>query len=234
MTDDAGNADRPAGEPAHPSQHRSRRRLPWARLASALVGLALLVGGVVTVTMANTEADAATGLPRGYAEYTVADEPGTFYTGSYEPSTEGDIWLLPDPGVITGLILAAAGVAVLVFALAWWAGARRRDRAIRDGGSGRRRFGVVPAVMTVLGLGSVVAGLITTATTPPVTFGWFAYAPLSNTMMVPTPVQPTMVVGSLLVLLGVLVLVAVAGWLMGRWPGGRRRFTPHGLPGTAF
>lgn len=228
MTDDAGDADRPADEPAHPSQHRGRRRLPWPRLVTALVGLGLLVAGIVTMVVADAQSSVRTAVAE-MASVEISDSGSAVaYIGSYEPWMEGELlWLAPDPGVIAGMVLAVVGVAVLVFTLGWWLAARRSNRtaASARSASGRRWCGrsidVVPAIMAVLGLALIVGGVVVVASTPPVSFGWFAYAPESDTVLLPTPVPPSLLIGQLLVALGTAFLVGVAGWLFGRWATGR-------------
>lgn len=66
----------------------------------------------------------------------------------------------------------------------------------------------------------VVIGIVVAATTPSeVSFGWFAYAPLSETMFSPVGtrvVTPGLATAAALIVLGLLVLAFCAGWLLAR------------------
>ena len=78
--------------------------------------------------------------------------------------------------------------------------------------------------LLVLGLiGMIVGELLLTRTTP-ASFGWTAYAPLSNTLYVPSIVTGTLILGALLMALG---LALTAGWVGFRL--GRRTKRP-GIP----
>ena len=77
-------------------------------------------------------------------------------------------------------------------------------------------------VAVVAGAGVlVVAGVVLVVTSAPVTFGWFAYAPLSGQRM-PTALDHAVVlsrqqgVGALAVVVGVAVLAAALGYAVGR------------------
>ncbi|NRG41300.1 hypothetical protein HRK28_10245 [Rathayibacter sp. VKM Ac-2835] len=91
----------------------------------------------------------------------------------------------------------------------------------------RTRRWLLPAAGVLL----VVIGIIVAATTPSeVSFGWFAYAPLSETMFSPVGtmvVPPGQATAGALIVLGLLVLAFCAGWLLAR----RRPRTARGASG---
>ncbi|AZZ52917.1 hypothetical protein C1I64_13305 [Rathayibacter festucae DSM 15932] len=72
----------------------------------------------------------------------------------------------------------------------------------------------------VAGVLLVVSGIVVSAATPrEVSFGWFAYAPLSETMFSPVGtmvVPPGLATAAALIMLGLLVLAFCAGWLLAR------------------
>lgn len=75
----------------------------------------------------------------------------------------------------------------------------------------------------------VVIGIVVAATTPrEVSFGWFAYAPLSETMFSPGTmvVIPGLATAAALIVLGLLVLAFCAGWAVAR----RHPQTASGAP----
>lgn len=75
-----------------------------------------------------------------------------------------------------------------------------------------RRWGLL-----VLGLAGMVVGVILlTRPGPPATFGWTAYAPLTNTVFVPPFVTPSLVFGVLLAALGIALAAGWAGFALGR------------------
>lgn len=73
-------------------------------------------------------------------------------------------------------------------------------------------------------------GIVVAATTPrEVSFGWFAYAPLSETMFSPVGtmvVTPGLATAAALIALGLLVLAFCAGWAVAR----RHPQTASGAP----
>lgn len=74
-------------------------------------------------------------------------------------------------------------------------------------------------VASVLTLVLVVGGVVVLATAEPVSFGWFAYAPLSgDSFSTPWALAWTsqQVVGAVLVALGLLLGAGAAGYLIGR------------------
>jgi heme/copper-type cytochrome/quinol oxidase subunit 1 len=98
-----------------------------------------------------------------------------------------------------------------------------------------RRF--VPAGAAVLGAVLVVAGVVVFAVAnrsgAPLDFGWTAYAPLEPTVVYRSDLTlgfsdrwtvlwtGTHLLGATLVVLGLLVLAAVGGWVLGRRSGSR-------------
>ena len=82
-----------------------------------------------------------------------------------------------------------------------------------------RRFGVL-----TVGIAAIVAGVLVYQFRPSAaSFGWTAYAPLSNTVFVPSfaDITPSLVGAALLILLGA---VLIAGWV--GFAAGRRRPRP--------
>ncbi|MEP6842042.1 MAG: hypothetical protein ABJA11_00890 [Pseudolysinimonas sp.] len=77
-----------------------------------------------------------------------------------------------------------------------------------------RRYGIL-----ALGLIGMIVGAILLASRPTASFGWTAYAPLSNTAFVPPFATPSLYLGVALLAIG---LVLVAGWI-GFALGRRRR-----------
>ena len=74
-----------------------------------------------------------------------------------------------------------------------------------------------------LGALLVVVGAVLVLTTPPVTFGWFAYAPLSATTFPPGLFPPAQTVwGIALIALGAATLIAVISYRLGRRAAPRR------------
>ena len=75
-----------------------------------------------------------------------------------------------------------------------------------------RRWGLL-----VLGLvGIVVGAILLTRPGPPASFGWTAYAPLTNTVFVPPFVTPSLVFGVLLAALGIALVAGWVGFALGR------------------
>ncbi len=69
------------------------------------------------------------------------------------------------------------------------------------------------AVAALLGAGMVVAGVLRMRTGT-VSFGWFAYTPLSETVYAPSPTPWRL--GAVLVVAGALLLGGAAGFALGR------------------
>ncbi|WP_143588444.1 hypothetical protein [Tersicoccus sp. Bi-70] len=228
MTDDAGDADRPADEPAPISGGTTgRHRWPWSRLVTALVGLGLLVAGIVTMVVANVAATTGTG-PRRYAEYAVSDEPAVLYSGSSEPLQPGD-WLPGSgPADLVGPLLVVVGAVVLVFTFGWTLAQHAvaaRARPVREllAGAG------IGFVLVVAGL---AVGLLAA---PQRTFGWFAYAPLSNEYFAPAVPEAPVLFSLALVTAGLGVIVVTCGWWFGWIVGtgaGRRHPRRPRTPGS--
>lgn len=69
------------------------------------------------------------------------------------------------------------------------------------------------------GLGAAVLGLVllvaAATTQPPLEFGWFAYAPLSDSVFLPGPTAGE-IFGSGLTALGLMVIAGALGYLRGR------------------
>jgi heme/copper-type cytochrome/quinol oxidase subunit 1 len=83
----------------------------------------------------------------------------------------------------------------------------------------RRPRTAVPALVTTwVGTAMFVAGLVVLVhhwTHPATSFGWFAYAPLSDTVFTPGP-SPAFVVGVALTVVGAALGAFGAGVLVGR------------------
>jgi hypothetical protein len=104
-----------------------------------------------------------------------------------------------------GYVIAVVGLLLLAF----WAGHRR---------SGKSK---ATLVVSLLGLAVVIAGVGTTivGSSQPVSFGWFAYAPLSNESFSASGVAflgPMTQTGYLIAVVGLLVLAFWAGNRVGR------------------
>ena len=71
----------------------------------------------------------------------------------------------------------------------------------------------------VAGLGAAVVGLTlliaAAMTQPPLTFGWFAYAPLSSSVFLPGPTAGE-IFGTGLSAMGLIVIAGSLGYLRGR------------------
>jgi heme/copper-type cytochrome/quinol oxidase subunit 1 len=96
------------------------------------------------------------------------------------------------------------------------------------------RSGWVSASMVVLGAVAAVIGLVLLLVpSGQASFGWFAYAPLSDTTFFPPGVQlsPHRQIGSALLPIGLLILAFGAGWLLGQYQAASPRRAP-GHPGT--
>jgi hypothetical protein len=74
---------------------------------------------------------------------------------------------------------------------------------------------VVAGVLVLAGMTALVVGVLT-----PVSFGWFAYAPLSGSTLVPTGdgvlMSRATIIGSIALALGLIVLAFLAGRNMRR------------------
>ncbi|WP_245413269.1 hypothetical protein [Arthrobacter celericrescens] len=104
-----------------------------------------------------------------------------------------------------GYVIALVGLLVL----AMWAGLRRGARARTN------------VVMLLLGLAVVIAGVVTALAgkSQPVSFGWFAYAPLANETFSPPGIAflgPMTQAGLVTVVVGLLVLAFWAGHRLGK------------------
>ena len=90
--------------------------------------------------------------------------------------------------------------------------------------------------MVVLGALAAVIGLVLfLLPSGQATFGWFAYAPLSNTTFFPPGVllSPHGQIGIVLFLTGLAILAFGAGWMLGQRPAAsKRRSLDQGSPGT--
>ncbi len=73
-----------------------------------------------------------------------------------------------------------------------------------------------------------VAGVVAYQTAPPAAFGWFAYAPMADTVRVSTPpaMSGQQIGGVVLAALGLAGASATAGYLLGR--SARNRRSPAG------
>lgn len=74
-------------------------------------------------------------------------------------------------------------------------------------------------VASVLAFALVVGGVVVLATADPVSFGWFAYAPLSgDSFSMPWALAWTtrQVIGAALAVLGLVLGAGAAGYLLGR------------------
>lgn len=74
-----------------------------------------------------------------------------------------------------------------------------------------RRWGLL-----VLGLIGMIAGAILLTRPTPASFGWTAYAPLSNTTYVPPFVTGTFVLGALVLMLATALTAGWVGFALGR------------------
>ncbi|QGQ18061.1 hypothetical protein GC089_00725 [Cellulomonas sp. JZ18] len=84
-------------------------------------------------------------------------------------------------------------------------------------------------VVALLGVALLVAGLVQVRTGE-VSFGWFAYAPLPETVYAPAP--PSWRLGLVLVVAGTLALGGAGGFAVGRRGRGTRRDTGAAGGGT--
>jgi len=82
-----------------------------------------------------------------------------------------------------------------------------------------RRWGLL-----VLGLIGMIVGVVLLTRPAPASFGWTAYAPLSNTVYVPPVVGSTFFPGVVLALVGLAVTAGWVGFALGR------RTTKRGIP----
>ena len=74
------------------------------------------------------------------------------------------------------------------------------------------RFALV--VVPIAGVAALVAGILVLRSSP-LSFGWFAYAPLTDATFVPGPASPFWL-GPALVGLGIALLAGWTGFLLGR------------------
>ncbi|GGC93334.1 hypothetical protein GCM10011512_20460 [Tersicoccus solisilvae] len=228
MTDDVGDADRPASPSAQqPSRQRAGRRpLPWPRLVTALVGLGLLVAGIVTMVVTNAGAITGAG-PARYAEYTVSDEPAVLYSGSYESLQPGDWVPGSGPADLVGPLLILAGAVVLVFTVGW----ALAQHAVAAKARPVRELLAGAGIAVVLVVAGFAVGLMAA---PQRSFGWFAYAPLSDEYFAPAVPDASVLFSLALVTAGLGVLVVTAGWWFGWIVGtgaGRRQPRRSWTPG---
>ena len=90
--------------------------------------------------------------------------------------------------------------------------------------------------MVVLGAVTALVGLVLFLLPGgSASFGWFAYAPLSNTTFLPSGVllTPQSQIGIVLLIIGLALLAFGAGWVLGqRQAAGQRRLPGPGGPGT--
>ena len=81
------------------------------------------------------------------------------------------------------------------------------------------RPGRAPLILSAAGAGTLVLGVLLyfASPGPSVTFGWFAYTPLSDVMFSPGGVLISTLglIGLVLGVLGLLALAFSAGWLLG-------------------
>jgi heme/copper-type cytochrome/quinol oxidase subunit 1 len=88
--------------------------------------------------------------------------------------------------------------------------------------------------MVVLGTVAAVIGLmLLLLPNGQASFGWFAYAPLSNTVFSPIGLQlsPRSEIGAFLFIVGLAVLAFGAGWMLGHRQAARQRRQPD--PGSS-
>lgn len=124
----------------------------------------------------------------------------TLYGGSYEPLTMETFYLGPSPYQIVGEILLALGFAALCMTLGFLLG-----RKITQSAQRRMIFIVSLILGALLILGGI--GLVLWQAYQVQTFGWFAYAPLSESTFVPqTPLSMVETLGKLCMGLGLGVL----------------------------
>ncbi len=71
-------------------------------------------------------------------------------------------------------------------------------------------------VLLVLGLIGMIVGAVLLTRPTPASFGWTAYAPLSNTVFVPPFVSAGFVLGAVLGLLGLALTAGWIGFALGR------------------
>ncbi|MDJ0325490.1 hypothetical protein QMG61_17150 [Cryobacterium sp. PH31-AA6] len=94
----------------------------------------------------------------------------------------------------------------------------------------------VSVSMVVLGTVAAVIGLVLLLVpSGQASFGWFAYAPLSNTTFSPIGLQlsPRSQIGIALFVVGLAVLAFGAGWMLGqRQAADKRQLPDPGSPGS--
>ncbi|MGW9414715.1 hypothetical protein [Arthrobacter cupressi] len=141
----------------------------------------------------------------------------TAVIGANEPVDFGLVGPAPDffslagaailgPLTQAGYVIALVGLLVL----AMWAGLRRRARS------------KAAVVAPLLGLAAVIAGVVTALAgrSEPASFGWFAYAPLSNETFSPAGIAflgPITQTGYVIAAVGLLLLAFWAGRRLGQW-----------------
>ena len=94
-------------------------------------------------------------------------------------------------------------------------GARRRGQVASVGAEARPEHGVVVLAALLVLTGTLLMLL----PTEPTTIGWFAYAPLPQTVFVPDAgvlVSPRALVGLILAAVGALALAVWGGWAFAR------------------
>ena len=83
----------------------------------------------------------------------------------------------------------------------------------------RRAVRVIGALLAVVaGLLALAGAILLAIPESPVTFGWFAYAPLSSTSFVPAPwlSSPRYCFGAVLLIVGIGAMLLCLGWWVGR------------------
>ena len=84
-------------------------------------------------------------------------------------------------------------------------------------GKARSRAQRLALVFEIVGALMVVVGGVLFFTAPPVSFGWFAYAPLSETSFAPSMslMHPQAIGGGVTAVVGLALLAVAVGWLWG-------------------
>lgn len=119
-----------------------------------------------------------------------------FYSGSYEPLSADAFSIGPSPLQVSGELLLAFGFGALCLSLGLILG-RRMHKS--------RKHVLTTRIIWLTGLLVLAAGtgLLIWDALQVQTFGWFAYAPLSNSAISPAPwVTGTQILGKLLSALG--------------------------------
>jgi hypothetical protein len=190
-----GDGLRPAGRGVH---------------AVGAAGLLLLVSGLVVALMTST------GMPAVYVDSPIPRCPGGLACGELP-------WTLPlSAGRLAGVLVAVVGGLLLAGVGGW---------SLRRAGGAGQETAELSAFSAAVGVVLVVAGVIVFAgasrSSPE--FGWTSYAPLEPGVQrgfrghlgsVPADGWTVLwtgghLTGALLVVLGLLLLAAVGGWLLG-------------------